>query len=51
MSGQFHRALADAQATAHLFIRMQQAIQTKLNLQELTCQKLLAVQKQKIGTF
>lgn len=51
MSGQFHRALADAQATAHLFIRMQQAIQTKLNLQELTCQKLLAVQKQKIGSF
>ena len=51
MSGQFHRALADAEATAHLFIRLQQAIQQKLSLPELTCQHLQKIQRQKIGSF
>ncbi|MDQ5767897.1 3'-5' exonuclease [Thiothrix subterranea] len=51
MSGQFHRALADAEATAHLFIKMQQVIQDRLKLREVHCRHLLAVQRQKIGTF
>jgi DNA polymerase-3 subunit epsilon len=48
MSGQFHRALADTEATAHLFIRMQQVIQDKLKLSEVSYKHLLAVQRQKI---
>ncbi len=51
MTGQFHRALADAEATAHLFIKMQQVIQDKLKLREVHYRHLLAVQRQKIGTF
>jgi DNA polymerase-3 subunit epsilon len=51
MSGQFHRALADTEATAHLFIKMQQVIQNKLKLSEISYKHLLAVQRQKIGTF
>ena len=51
MTGQFHRALADAEATAHLFIKMQQAIKAKLKLAEVDCKRLQAIEKQKIGTF
>ncbi len=51
MNGQFHRALADAEATAHLFIKMQQRIQERLGCAEPSCRQLLAVQRQKIGTF
>lgn len=51
MSGDFHRALADAEATAHLFIKLQTEIKAKLKLDEVTLQHLQAVQKQKIGTF
>ncbi len=51
MSGQFHRALADAEATAHLFIRIQAEIKARLQLADVTHKHLLAVQKQKIGTF
>ncbi len=50
-TGQFHRALADAEATSHLFIRMQDILQNKFKLPELNCQKLLSVQRQKIGTL
>ncbi|MDD5392752.1 MAG: 3'-5' exonuclease [Thiothrix sp.] len=51
MSGQFHRALADAEATAHLFIKMHQRIQERLKCPKPSCAQLLAVQRQKIGTF
>ena len=51
MAGSFHRALADAEATAHLFIRMQQAIKAKFKLAEVDCKRLQAIEKQKIGTF
>jgi DNA polymerase-3 subunit epsilon len=51
MAGNFHRALADAEATAHLFIRMQQAIKAKLKLAEVDHQRLLVIQQMKIGTF
>lgn len=51
MTGQFHRALADAEATAHLFIRMHERIQQRLNCPAPSCAQLLAVQRQKIGTF
>jgi DNA polymerase III subunit epsilon len=49
--GEFHRALADAEVTAHIFIQMQQAIRAKLNLETVSLQHLIAVQRQKIGTF
>lgn len=51
MAGNFHRALADAEATAHLFIKMQQAIKAKLKVAEVDHQRLLVIQQQKIGTF
>lgn len=51
VAGNFHRALADAEATAHLFIRMQQAIKAKLKVVEVDCKRLQAIEKQKIGTF
>ncbi len=51
MTGQFHRALADAEATAHLFIRLHERIQQRLNCPAPSCKQLLAVQRQKIGTF
>jgi len=51
MAGSFHRALADAEATTHLFIKMQQAIKAKLKLTEVDCKRLQAIEKQKIGTF
>ncbi|MBV1701962.1 MAG: 3'-5' exonuclease [Hyphomicrobiales bacterium] len=51
MSGNFHRALADAEATAHLFIRLQAEIKAKLKLEEVTLQHMQAVQRLKIGTF
>lgn len=51
MSGYFHRALADAEATAHLFIRLQAEIVAKLKVAEVTHKHMLTVQKQKIGTF
>ena len=51
MTGQFHRALADAEATAHLFIRLHERIQEQLNCPEPSCAQLLTIQRQKIGTF
>lgn len=51
VAGNFHRALADAEVTAHLFVKMQEAIKGKLKLREVDCGRLLMVQKQKIGTF
>lgn len=51
MTGQFHRALADAEATAHLFIKMQQAIKLKLKVLEVDFKRLQIIERQKIGTF
>lgn len=51
VAGNFHRALADAEVTAHLFVRIQEAIKGKLKLKEVDCARLLKVQQQKIGTF
>lgn len=51
VAGNFHRALADAEVTAHLFVRMQEAIKDKLKLAEVNCKHLQVVERQKIGTF
>jgi DNA polymerase-3 subunit epsilon len=51
VAGSFHRALADAEVTAHLFVKMQQVIKDKFKLAEVDCGRLQTVQKQKIGTF
>lgn len=51
VAGNFHRALADAEVTAHLFVRMQEAIKGKLKLAEVDCKRLQVVERQKIGTF
>jgi DNA polymerase-3 subunit epsilon len=51
VTGTFHRALADAEVTAHLFVKMEQAIKNKLKLAEVDCARWQIVQKQKIGTL
>jgi DNA polymerase-3 subunit epsilon len=51
VTGNFHRALADAEVTAHLFVKMEQAIKNKLKLAEVDCRRLQVVERQKIGTF
>ena len=51
VAGNFHRALADAEVTAHLFARMEEAIKSKLKLAEVNCKHLQVVERQKIGTF
>lgn len=49
VTGNFHRALADAEVTAHLFMRMQKAVKDKLRIAEVTCGHLKILEKQKIG--
>lgn len=51
VTGNFHRALADAEVTAHLFMKMEQVIKDKLKLAEVDCARWQIVQRQKIGTF
>lgn len=51
VAGNFHRALADAEVTAHLFVKMEQAIKEKLKLAEVDCARWQMVQQQKRGTF
>lgn len=42
--GRFHRALADAECTAHLFVRLQQEILRAFQLQDCDCGLLLKMQ-------
>lgn len=44
MAGSFHRALADAECTAHLFIRLQQEIERTFSVQSFDCDLLLQMQ-------
>lgn len=44
-SGTYHRALADAECTAHLLIRLEQEIKQRFSLAEVDCGLLLALQK------
>jgi DNA polymerase-3 subunit epsilon len=51
-SGRFHRALADAECTAHLFIRLQQEVQRTFDLNDCDCellQKLQSTSKQQLA--
>ena len=43
-TGRFHRALADAECTAHLFIRLQQEIAQVFDVQDFDCGLLLKMQ-------
>lgn len=43
-AGRYHRALADAECTAHLFIRLSQEIERVFTLQEIDCGLLLELQ-------
>jgi DNA polymerase-3 subunit epsilon len=50
--GRFHRALADAECTAHLFIRLQQELQRTFDLDDCDCellQKLQSTNKQQLA--
>ena len=44
-TGRYHRALADAEATAHLFIRLAGELKRRFSLDEIDHHLLLAVQK------
>lgn len=44
-TGRYHRALADAEATAHLFVRLRHELQTRFGLSVVDHDLLLAVQK------
>lgn len=44
-SGAYHRALADAECTAHLLIRLEQEIRERFKLAMVDCGLLLALQK------
>ncbi len=43
-AGRFHRALADAECTAHLFLRLQREIERLFDVQALDCALLLKLQ-------
>ena len=43
-AGRYHRALADAECTAHLFIRLQQEIARAFCIQDYDCELLLQLQ-------
>ncbi len=44
VTGRFHRALADAECTAHLFIRLQREIARAFRIREYDCELLLQMQ-------
>ena len=44
MAGRFHRALADAECTAHLFVRLQQEVARRFELNSVGCDLLLKLQ-------
>ena len=44
VAGRFHRALADAECTAHLFVRLQQEIEQVFGIQDCDCGLLLKMQ-------
>lgn len=44
-TGRFHRALADAEATAHLFIRLDETLRQRYQLERVEHDLLLAIQK------
>jgi DNA polymerase III subunit epsilon len=47
VTGRFHRALADAECTAHLFVRLQQEIEQVFGIQSFDCDLLLKMQAAK----
>lgn len=51
VSGQFHRALADAEVTAHLLLHMREQLRQRLAVAEIDEAQWLKVQKMKIGSW